>query len=95
MQEIATQFIMWVLSKSPLFGSAIVMLGTFRLIFKPIMSALMQIVDVTETKTDNEMLQKILDSKWYKVLSWVLDYAVSLKTPQMSKSDDKKEDKAA
>ncbi len=82
MQDIILNFIMWIVAKNPMVASLIVMVGTMRLVMKPIMSALQQVVDLTATKVDDEMLKKVLDSKWYKAISWFLDYVGSIKLPQ-------------
>lgn len=57
----------------------IFIMGSFRLLAKPICSAIFQLVDATPTKEDDRILKKILDSKWGKAVAWVLDYVASIK----------------
>ncbi len=82
MQDLILQFTTWLLAHNPNIAAGIVVLGTLRLVMKPIMTALQQIVDVTSTTTDNELLLKVISSPWYKGLTWLLDYVASVKTPQ-------------
>lgn len=56
--------------------------GTFRLIFKPIMEALDKIVISTETKKDDDILNKVKENKIYKVVVFLVDYLSSIKLPQ-------------
>lgn len=57
-------------------------IGTLRLLFKPIMTCIQAVVDVTPTQTDNEILAKVMNSFPYKAISFVLDLVASLKLPQ-------------
>ncbi len=87
MEDMILSFIFWVVSKNPTIAALIVFMGTIRLVMKPIVSAIMQIVDMTETKSDNEFVQKIIESKTYKAVTWVLDYVGSIKVPQAPKKE--------
>ena len=57
-------------------------IGTFRVIFKPIMEALDKIVISTETKKDDDLLNKVKENKIYKVIVFLVDYLSSIKLPQ-------------
>lgn len=57
-------------------------IGSFRLIFKPIVSGIRVIVDATPTQTDNEFLDKVLSSKWYGLFQYLLDWFISIKLPK-------------
>jgi hypothetical protein len=59
----------------------VAVMGTARLILKPVMVALQSIVDSTQTPADNEWLKKLQESKFYKTLSFILDYVFSIKLP--------------
>lgn len=85
MQELIMQFIMWALAKHPAFATLIVMMGTLRLVFKPIMTAINEVVGLTETKVDDEYLKKVLSSKYYKAICWLIDFLASVKLPQAKK----------
>jgi len=62
--------------------SALYVLG---LCNKPLFSLLHTAVDATETIKDNELLAKLEASKAYKIISYVLDWAVRIKLPQEKK----------
>lgn len=59
--------------------------GTARLIFKPIMTAIESIVAATDTKEDDKRLEEIKKSKVYYWLLYFLDYFASIKAPVMMK----------
>ncbi len=82
MSDMILQFIMWVVAKNPQVAALIVMMGTLRLVLKPIMSALKEVIDLTPTKWDNEQFDKLINSKAYKAISWALDYVGSIKLPK-------------
>ncbi len=82
MEDLFMSFVMWLIAKNPQVASLLVLMGTLRLVMKPVMSALQEVVDLTVTTKDNELLAKVLNSKWYKALSWLLDYVGSVKLPQ-------------
>jgi hypothetical protein len=74
--------ILALMMKYPATASVLVVMGILRAIFKPLFSLLQAYVDATESKTDNEKLQKFKDSKIYKALAYLLDYAASVKLPK-------------
>lgn len=56
-------------------------MASARLVFKPISLAVLKYVEVTPSLKDNEILEKIENNKFLKLLSWLLDYATSIKVP--------------
>ena len=72
-------FIAGFAAKYPIILTILSIMGMARLILKPLMTFLHEMVVVTETTKDNEILDKVEASKIYKGLLFVLDYAFSLK----------------
>ncbi len=54
-------------------------MGMARLILKPLMVFLHDVVVVTETQKDDDFLKEVEASKIYKAIVFVLDYVFSLK----------------
>lgn len=67
------------LVKYPIIHQVILYVGITRLIVKPLMTFLGEIVVVTPSMKDNELLASILDSKIYKGVLYVFDYLGSIK----------------
>ena len=59
--------------------------GTLRLIMKPIVSGVQGVVAATPSKSDDEAVNKVLESKIYKAVTFVLDWIASIKFPQAPK----------
>jgi len=57
-------------------------IGLSRLIMKPIMTAVQEVINLTPTVKDDEVLAKILESKIYKGIVFALDYVASIKLPK-------------
>ena len=53
--------------------------GTLRLLVKPLMESVKLVMDLTPTKKDNEFLEKVEKSKIYQGVLFVLDWLVSFK----------------
>lgn len=70
------------IEKYPMLAQVFIVIGILRAINKPLFSLLQAYVDATASKSDNEMLAKIMNSKAYKYLSYVLDWASSAKLPK-------------
>lgn len=68
--------------KAPWVYQVIFIIGMVRLIMKPLMTFLQEVVNLTPSTKDNEFLDTVLSSKIYKAVAWFLDYIVSLKLPQ-------------
>ena len=66
----------------PWLVSAIAIVGTFRLVIKPIMTAIEQIVAATPTKKDDEVLEDVKKSKAYEWFIFVVDWLTSIKLPK-------------
>tara|TARA_R110002167_G_C12491385_1_gene635443 strand:+ start:269 stop:505 length:237 start_codon:yes stop_codon:yes gene_type:complete len=71
--------IIGMVEKYPIIMTILSVMGMARLILKPLMTFLHEMVVVTESTKDNEILDKVEASKIYKGLLFVLDYAFSLK----------------
>lgn len=64
------------------YGWAVTLLtyiGTARVVFKPVMTAVESVVISTPSKSDDTKLEKIKKSKGYKMFVWVLDFLGSVK----------------
>ena len=68
-------------AKYPALGAALVVIGGLRIVFKPIMTAIHAIVDVTPGESDNLFLAKVEGSAIYKGFIWVVDFLASIKLP--------------
>lgn len=78
------------LSKYPWLMVFITILGVFRAVFKPLMLVFEKLAGATPTLVDDQMLNSFKASKWYKGMSWFVDYAMSIKLPQLPPVDDQK-----
>lgn len=67
------------LSKYPLTSSIIAVVGTLRIIFKPLMTFLHAYVQATPGKSDDLKLEKVEASKIYKTIVFLVDYFTSYK----------------
>lgn len=67
------------LSKVPGMVEILVVVGTLRLVNKPLFSLIRSVVDSTPTKKDNEVLDKVESSGIYKTFTYVLDWFGSVK----------------
>ncbi len=65
--------------------SVLTVVGSLRLFLKPLMSIVQNVVYLTPNKKDDEFVNKILEAKWYKMLSYLLDWFGSIKLPQAPK----------
>ena len=62
-------------------STVVTVIGTARLIVKPIMVALRAIADATATPSDNLLLDNVEQSKVVKVLVFLADWLFSVKLP--------------
>lgn len=70
------------ISANPTLLKIVVLMGTLRLILKPIMVAIDSIVVATPSTSDNALWEKVKASGPYKILALVLDYVGSIKLPE-------------
>lgn len=63
----------------PWFFKAAILMGSLRIIFKPLVSLAQAVVQATPSQGDDAALSKILDSKAFKTFAWLLDYVASIK----------------
>jgi hypothetical protein len=67
------------LGKQGWFLQVIAIMGTFRLFFKPFHSFVKEVIQLTPSKKDDEVLEKIEGSKIAKSIVWVIDFLFSIK----------------
>jgi hypothetical protein len=66
-------------AKYPLLVTALAVVGLLRLLVKPVMEFLRARAAATETKADDERLDRIERSWWLRALLFVLDWGASIK----------------
>lgn len=69
------------LSEYPKVIAALAVVGSVRLMVKPIMSAIKQIAAQTKTEKDNLLIEKVESSKIYKGFVFLVDWITSIKLP--------------
>jgi len=81
----AVPFIVSFAEKYPWLVTALAVIATLRLIFKPVMSGIEAIVKATPSTTDDEFVAKAEASRAFKIFAWGLDYLGSIKVgPQFT-----------
>lgn len=75
-------FIVALVAQYPAIASVLLAVGALRLINKPLFAILHNVVDLTPSQKDNEILDKVEKSAAYKFFCVVLDYLGSIKLPQ-------------
>lgn len=78
---ILSPFLMQAVEKYPIVGDIVGVMITFRLVMKPIMSALLTIFKDTNFKFLS-FSESVLDNKIYKAVVFFLDYLLSVKLPK-------------
>lgn len=68
--------------KYPVVVGILSVMGFLRAIFKPLFAFVRSIAAATETKKDDEFLDKVESSKVYSTISFILDWFASIKLPQ-------------
>lgn len=84
LESIAIDILGWFIKTHPALapvGAVLMLMGTARSLLKPIMTALHEIVKVTPTQYDDNLLASWENSKGYTALCWVLDFLASVKLP--------------
>lgn len=82
MEELAQSAANYLANTYPIISTLIFAIGLVRVVNKPIFSILHKLAAETETKRDDEILAVVEESKWYKGLSYVLDWTASIKLPK-------------
>ena len=78
MEQLIAELVM----KYPSVMAVVVVLGIFRMVFKPLVTTYQAYVDATPGKEDDERFEEIKSSSAYKSVSWFVDYLLSIKLPQ-------------
>jgi len=63
-------------------GWVAMVMGSIRIVMKPVMVCLKAIAAATETKKDDELIEQVEASKAYKTISFLLDWVLSVKLPE-------------
>jgi len=71
--------ILSLMTSYPGVGTLIFVVGMLRLVMKPVMALIDQVVTATPTPTDNEMWEKIKASSVFKALVFFIDWFGSIK----------------
>lgn len=90
MEDIFTQFVKPLIEAlaghygkvAQIVGAVAAAMGLVRIIFKPLMVAIEQIVKDTPSQKDDVILNKVETSKAFQIFTFVLDYVLSIKLPQ-------------
>jgi hypothetical protein len=72
-------YIVPLVAKYPIAASILLVMGSARAVFKPIMAALHAYVESTPKTSDDEAIAKVEASKFFKAFAFVLDYVGSIK----------------
>lgn len=79
MEEILIQFLIQASSKYPIVMTIFMVIGILRAVNKPLFALWRSYVTETETKADDELLDKVESSKITKAILFVLDWTASVK----------------
>ena len=66
-------------SQYPVVSTVFLVMGSARAIMKPLFALARVVVEQTESKKDDEILDQVEQSKVTKTIQFVLDYAFSIK----------------
>lgn len=77
--DLARPLVVRVVENHPWVASLLILIGSLRLICKPIMSLVRARVALTPTTEDDAQLQRVMSSWWYQALAWTLDFVASIK----------------
>ena len=75
------QFLIELATKYQVVMTICIVVGIFRLVFKPLMAIIKAVVVYTPTSSDDIVMAKIEEHKAYKAVLWVIDYLLSIKLP--------------
>lgn len=79
MEDSITNILVPLAINHPWILAALSIIAAFRVVVKPIFSAIQTYVANSPSKTDDEWLIKAESSKWYQALHWVVDLLFSIK----------------
>lgn len=68
--------------KYPWLVTVIMVMGTFRLFLKPLMTIFQNVINLTPSKRDDEFMEKMMESKAYKAFAFFVDWVASVKLPK-------------
>jgi hypothetical protein len=77
--DLARPLVVQVVENHPWVASLLILIGSLRLLFKPIMSLVRSRIAATPTTEDDAQLQRVMSSWWYQALAWTLDFVASIK----------------
>lgn len=75
----------FILNQYPVLQHVVAIMVILRLLFKPLFAILGKYVELTVEEDDNKKLHKIMNSKAYKMTSFIIDMLASAKLPQIKK----------
>ena len=73
------------IEKYPILAQVFMVMGILRAVNKPLFSLLQAYAEATASKSDNELLAKIMGSKVYGWVNYGLDWSASVKLPKQIK----------
>lgn len=77
MEELLLELVM----KHPALMTVVAVVGTFRLVFKPLVAGIKAVVAASPSKADDAVVEKVEASKAFKTMAWLADYLLSIKLP--------------
>ena len=90
--EALTQLVEQLVTTNPKVASLLLVIGSFRLVAKPVFICLSSIASKTDWKALERFLEFVEQNKFMKAIFFIFDYLGSIKIPESKK---KKEEKAA
>lgn len=79
MLEWILDFAVGLMGTHPAFATVLMIVGLFRVLFKPLIAMVDAYVNYTENKTDDKMFKDFLASPFYSTIVFILDYLASIK----------------
>ena len=76
------QFV-FLMEQYPVIKDIVAVMVLCRIVFKTVFTVAQKYVDFTVTKEDDKKLHKIMDSKYYKITSFLVDLLASVKLPKI------------
>lgn len=77
--DLARPLVVQVVENHPWVATLLLLIGSLRLVCKPLMSLVRARVTATPGTEDDAQLQRITSSWWYQALAWTLDFVASIK----------------